>query len=466
MVALTVVTEWMNYIGRFHPLIVHLPIGILFLVFLLELLAWKTGKHFREAVSITLLAGAASAVFSCLLGWMLARDGGYPEPTVSLHFWFGWSLAVFTATAWFVQKKQPSLLYRIHLWVLLILLMITGHYGGNMTHGADYLTAGLPTPLNTWAGEQAGDDSLPPPQPVTNVLQARVYYDLVAPVFQQKCYSCHSAVKMKGGLRMDTKSLLFKGGKHGPVIEPGNTTSSDLLQRILLPLEDDKHMAPKEEPQLNKEEVALLNWWIATGANTEQTVHELAPDSATLKQLTYFEAAAASADSITPLSKIYDETVPPANQQVLDALRAKGILINPIAQSTELLELSCVNFADFDGATAASLLELKEQLVSLKLDHTKITDADMKIIAQLSKLVRLSMIGTSITGAGLGSITDLSNLEYINITDTRVDDGGLQQLASMPSLKTVFCWNILISDNGIKELQKTLPSAKITGRVF
>ena len=85
------------------------------------------------------------------------------------------------------------------LTALLIMLVLTGHNGGSMTHGDDYLTAELPDWLN---GNENTDTTTFVRKPIANVNEAYVFTDLVQNVLADKCYSCHSSKKVKGGLRV------------------------------------------------------------------------------------------------------------------------------------------------------------------------------------------------------------------------------------------------------------------------
>jgi hypothetical protein len=86
----------------------------------------------------------------------------------------------------------------------------------------------------------------------------------IKPILQQRCYSCHSRLKQKSELRLDAGALIHKGGKHGPVIVPGQAGQSPLLQKILS-LEEDERMPPEGKP-VPPEQVALLRRWIDDGA--------------------------------------------------------------------------------------------------------------------------------------------------------------------------------------------------------
>ena len=74
---------------------------------------------------------------------------------------------------------------------------------------------------------------------------------------------------------MDEPEFILKGGKDGKVIKPGNADESEMMKRLLLPRNDEDHMPPKEKPQLKENEIALIHWWIATGATFDKKIKEL-----------------------------------------------------------------------------------------------------------------------------------------------------------------------------------------------
>src|SRR5262245_64920664 len=86
----------------------------------------------------------------------------------------------------------------------------------------------------------------------------------IKPIFERRCYSCHSRLKQKGQLRLDAGALVHKGGKDGPVIKPGQSNESELFKRITSTNADER-MPPDSKP-LSTEQSQLLKQWIDTGA--------------------------------------------------------------------------------------------------------------------------------------------------------------------------------------------------------
>ncbi|MGZ5518357.1 MAG: PSD1 and planctomycete cytochrome C domain-containing protein, partial [Limisphaerales bacterium] len=89
----------------------------------------------------------------------------------------------------------------------------------------------------------------------------------VRPVLVAHCYPCHSAdaKKVKGGLKLDSRRDLLKGGENGPVIVPGNAESSPLIEAVRYKNPDLK-MPPPKQGKLSDEQIADLVAWVNSGA--------------------------------------------------------------------------------------------------------------------------------------------------------------------------------------------------------
>ncbi|MEM7011692.1 MAG: PSD1 and planctomycete cytochrome C domain-containing protein, partial [Verrucomicrobiota bacterium] len=88
----------------------------------------------------------------------------------------------------------------------------------------------------------------------------------IRPLLSSKCYQCHSAAndKMKGGLALDHRDGVLKGGVSGPAIIPGSPTNSLLIRAVSHT--DPKLQMPSEEEKLSDAEIADLKTWIAMNA--------------------------------------------------------------------------------------------------------------------------------------------------------------------------------------------------------
>ena len=93
------------------------------------------------------------------------------------------------------------------------------------------------------------------------------YTQKVRPILMTNCGKCHMDMNHKGGLAMDTKASLMKGGRDGVVIVPGDPEHSLLLKLVKHegPPEDPKPMPPKS-PKLSDADIAVIEQWIKAGA--------------------------------------------------------------------------------------------------------------------------------------------------------------------------------------------------------
>ena len=256
-----------EFFGHFHVVLVHLPIGILLLACVFQWLERRPKfSSLHVATNIALLIGMICAILSALTGYLLSFSGDYDEGLVITHQWFGISVAAVSIAMFYYHSKAASFKTQVSVSILLfVLILITGHLGGSLTHGSDYLT-------RSWS---LTSDTVAQRKPIPNVQEAMVYSDVIQPILQTKCYSCHGKNKQKGKLRMDDSLRLMKGGKDGPVIIPGNAEKSEMAKRLSLPREDDDHMPPKEKPQPTEQEIALIHWWIKSGASFDKKVKQL-----------------------------------------------------------------------------------------------------------------------------------------------------------------------------------------------
>jgi uncharacterized membrane protein/mono/diheme cytochrome c family protein len=273
-----------QFLGRLHPLLVHGPVAFLALVPLMELAGLvPRWSHLRPAAGWILAVAAVAAFVAAYDGWLLAWSGGFRGHDVTRHMWGGVWLAGVCAAALWTRLLGSRVAYPLLLACAFGLMVWTGHGGGAISHGDDFLTEKMPARLRLWIGlpalaakpapsarapaptapaaVKAGPGSADPSNPA--------YYALhVAPLFARSCVSCHRPEKHKGGLRMDTYAQLMLGGEDGPVVVPGKPDSSDIVRRLLLPPGDDDSMPSDGDKPLTPEEVQMIEHWIAAGAKS------------------------------------------------------------------------------------------------------------------------------------------------------------------------------------------------------
>ena len=242
-------TEFIYFIGRFHVLVLHLPIGMLLLTVVLDFMSHsKRHQYLAQPLPLCWAATALSAVVTVALGMMHFSEGGFDGPSASAHRNYGISVAVGSIAVWFVAAKLPALYQQVRLYsnvLLLGLVTMTGHYGGNLTHGSTYLVEYAPQPIRRMAG-------LEPRRPaVTDLAMADPWYDIVHPMLQARCSSCHNNDKQSGELNLTTLGSLLAGGKSGSPVKSGDADNSELFLRITLPENHDDFMPAEGKTPLS-----------------------------------------------------------------------------------------------------------------------------------------------------------------------------------------------------------------------
>ncbi len=309
--------------------------------------------------------------------------------------------------------------------LLLLSVSLTGHFGGSLTHGEDYLTA-------AWIAEETAAVAA---KPIADVQGAAVYADVVQPLLQKGCYNCHGAQKKKGGLRMDTEAYLLKGGKGGEIIRSGNAAESELIKRLLLPREHEDHMPPKQKPQLTEHQVALLHWWVEQGASFDKKVAQLQQPPQLKPILAALQAGGREpATALIPAQK-----VPPADAKAIKALQDKGVVVLPMDAQSPWLALNFVT-ARFTDADAALLLPLKKQVLMAKLNGLPIGDATLNILGQCPNIAVLQLNNTGITDRGLAKLQSLSQLRSLSLVGTKVSATGVAALRHLRQLQNLYLY--------------------------
>jgi uncharacterized membrane protein len=197
-------------VGKFHPLLVHLPIGFVTLGMVLFLVLKKGNE---ELISLIFKLAFWVAVMSILTGLAIPKEGEYDESLINWHLW---SAVIFTLLVGLVG-------WRFRKWAMIgsgIFMLVAGHGGGSLTHGSDH--------FNFFQKDEKELD--------------------IHPVVATHCVNCHNADRKKGGLRLD-------------VAEIDEKIVGEIQRRIELPLGHKEHMPPKGKKQLTEDELESLRNW-------------------------------------------------------------------------------------------------------------------------------------------------------------------------------------------------------------
>lgn len=441
--------------GRFHPLLVHLPIGMLLLAIVAELLgrrpAWSA---WRPLVPLALLVGAWSAIVAGIVGLLLSDWGSYDPAVLQWHRWFGLGIPVLATITWWLRdraetgEEQAHRRYPFAVVTLLLAITIGGHLGGTLTRGEGYLTRYLPEGMRALVG-------LPAEEALTTITignpdTTRVYATLIQPILTSRCGSCHNPMRHKGGLELTTSKGLFAGGRQGKVVVPGRAEESELLVRVSLPPGHTDAMPP--DRPLPIAEAELLRWWIAQGASTDIKLSTIERPSGVRRTL----AAYGLEDLPTG---IFALTVPPADSAAIAAARAAGISVVPLSRAGSYLSVAATSLS---AAQVKLLQPLSQQVAAVDFSHASVNDSIADLLAAMPHLTRLKLAGTRVTDAGVTRLAGLAYLENLNLVDTDLSDAGLRALERLPRLRAIHLWGTRVTVGGVARLQALLPRAVVT----
>jgi hypothetical protein len=335
------------FVGRFHILALHLPIGALVAAVSVE--GWATIRGARARVQtaaaldalVPFLFGTAAVAF--VLGVLLAREGGHPAHLLALHR--GTTLAALVTCAsasiawvWARDGQAPAGFragFRALLALTAVLMSAGAHFGGSLTHGESFLVEAAPAGLRALLGgggrgrgnarsegpnEAAASPVVSPGAAAAS--DPKVLADVIVPLLREHCLDCHGEKKSKGRLRLDSLDAIRAGGKHGPVMVPGDGAKSALVSRMRLPESDDERMPPSDRKAPPPEMADLLALWIDRGASPELRVKDLVVPEGPRRLLERALTPGASAPAPGPLAPPPPEAVSPPPEAISPSPRA------------------------------------------------------------------------------------------------------------------------------------------------
>ena len=427
--------DWLVFAGRLHPILLHLPLGLLAGVALLEVVTLFDRRTLRARRALYALFGV-SAVVAAYSGWLLGGEGDYPSSAVDDHRTFGIAAAGVAAMAALFDLLGRGWFWGGLRWFALglcaILFTLAGHRGGMLTHGSRFLSDTAPPWLAPHVGPPPRQgvaldaaSSVPVPVPESDSAPgaglvreagtpaAAPHSDLetVVTAFRERCFECHSEVKVKGGLRLDVAEEWASG------VDLEDPEFSEFLYRVTLPPDDGDAMPP-EGDRLAPETIDALKRWIAEGAPMGE-LERLLEESA--------------------------RTVQAAADQVRAVGEASGasITVHPI---------------DLGAPEDAARL-----VASFAFSENPPTADRLAALAPLAgRVVELRLQGTDVTDAMLAALPDLPVLRTAHLERTSVGDKGALAVAeSAPDLEVLNLHSTKITEEGAASLRRRLPGVRI-----
>ncbi len=424
-----------QFFGKIHPLLVHLPIGIFLFGILLKGYEWYQKSKIDTGIfKLLLLANLFSSVLSVITGLILFSDGDYDMEAVLFHRNLAIVFSFISFILYFFSQKKWS----VYFWILgLISLIITGHLGGNLTHGEDYLS--FKTQKIAY-------------QSIDNIQEAVVYEDIIKPILNEKCVACHSAKKQKGKLRLDEKDFLLKGGKTGTCINFKKPTESLLLQRILLPEREEEHMPPKGKTQLTDNELKIIDWWVKSGGDFNKKVKELNPTDSDKKALLSFQSVH---EQSRLESMIPDEKMAIPSAKALDILKKAGVVILPIMTESNYLSMTIFE-NNFGEKELEALQQISKNILVMNAQGLK-NKAIFNEISRLINLKKLNLSGASLGDADIQKLSNLKALQILNLSGTDVTEKGVGFLKENQNLKNIYLFGSKFDTKQFKTIKLQFP---------
>ena len=311
-------------------------------------------------------------------------------------------------------------------------MIYTGHQGGSLTHGSDYLSIKLiDEPIR---------------KKPSSVEEALLFEEVVQPMLIQRCEQCHREGKMKGQFSVQTLETLLKGGKTRAAIVAGLLNKSELFNRITLDPSYEKYMPADGKTPLTKAEIEIIQWWIEKGMATKgKKIAELKVNpeiqSKIAAVLGIGNSTIVSETAITENSKINPEIPAISNTALIDSLRNKGVNVRLMLHQPVMLDITIPPGMSASINSIKPILQsIAKNVIWLNLSNNGLTNNDLDFLAGMTNLEKLRLEKNPITDKILTQLSGLKHLEAVNLNETNVSEAGIEKLKQVPGIKRVYQW--------------------------
>ncbi len=476
---------WFRVLGRMHPLLVHFPLGLVLSAAAVESVRWaRRDFGISEFTRMAMALAAIGAVAAASTGWLNAwQEGADASWTLTLHRWLGTAMAAaLLPTAWVANRRSVSPAVeamwahrgRVATLACAVGVAAVGHFGGELVYGEGYVERALWAAMGARDGGREPDDEqtdgnageapeAPEAVAAAGAGSSRVhgasattdgaiaeeaapgsvdFRSQILPIFETHCYECHGRGKKKGGLAMGSSASMTKVTDEGAAVVPGKPDESLIVQRINLPADDLDAMPPEGE-RLSQTDRDLIRTWVSEGGRMPS-------------------GAAATSDSAAAGAVPSDVASIRVSEPALTALRARGVVVQAVAQGDPRLEVNAsVAQPPISDADLRLLAPIADAVVQLNLSRTAVTDEGLAHLKGFDRLEQLRIDSTPIGDRALACVASMPRLEVLNIHSTKVTDDGLGGLSSARALKRVFAWNSGVTRAGADALTAAHPGVVV-----
>lgn len=446
--------DWELFVGRFHPLIVHLPIGIFILGYFFEILfqlKYRNIVNSRKFIILTYSIGLVAGLIAALTGWLLSLSDDYGITPLNNHMYLGIATLGIMLVAIIYQVKAPEVQakFKFLLSTMTILLIgLTGHLGGNLTHGSSYLVEYGPEFLKS--EDYIGLKTIHEMNPDS----VQIYAHIIQPLFKSNCIACHNKENYKGGLILERYNDLFMEADYNYPITAGNLSNSELFTRVSLPSDHEKRMPPRGAG-LSYTNIQILKHWIENGADSLATFN---PEVMNKELITLINRDYGLDFSPKPY---YEKVkVDSLDDGIMAQLRKSGFRVNYLSETNFLLDVLFKN--DSISKEQIELLnKASNQITVLQLSDCNLTDELLNSMAPMEHLTRIDINKNKLSESVTPFLIKHEHLEAANLSETSITNESLQNILSSNGSLRVYVRNTKITPEKVESLAQNYPKAEI-----
>ena len=411
--------EIIKYLGNFHPVVLHLPIGAFLFTFLLFISQKYLKSNFDPAVRMGLLFSFITSIITSIFGYILHLNGDYDSVLVDRHMWLAIATTILIGFVLFLHKKQKSYNQVLSSFVFAtVLLTITGHNGGSLTHGKDYLK------LPEFEKEIS----------IVSYDSIHVFNQVISPILDSKCVKCHNTGKSKGNLMLSSIDKILLGGEKGQIIKSNSSVDSRLYTYLNLPIDDEMHMPPDGNSQLNDNEKELIKLWIDEGADF-YNFRKMNDDNFSKEILSFLPKEIASVD--------------PPNRNDLVRLIENEFRIERISVENNFIDIKYQG-KSFKQSYLRLLSKVSDNIKRLDLSFVDLSSIDLSRVDDFDNLTYLNLNNTKLTTKKLQKL-DL-DIQTLIISNNNFDVSVFNKFISNPTNERVFAYNTISDLDLTKEI--------------
>ena len=411
--------EIIKYLGNFHPVVLHLPIGAFLFTFLLFVSQKYLKSNFNPAVRMGLLFSFITSIITSIFGYILHLNGDYDSVLVDRHMWLAIATTILIGFVLYLHKKQKPYNHILSSFVFAtVLLTITGHNGGSLTHGKDYLK------LPDFEKEIS----------IVSYDSIHVFNQVISPILDSKCVKCHNTGKSKGNLMLSSIDKILLGGEKGQIIKSNSSLDSRLYTYLNLPIDDEMHMPPDGNSQLNDNEKELIKLWIDEGADF-YNFRKMNDDNFSKEILSFLPKEIASVD--------------PPNRNDLVRLIENEFRIERISVENNFIDIKYQG-KSFKQSYLRLLSKVSNNIKRLDLSFVDLSSIDLSRLDDFDNLTYLNLNNTKLTTKKLQKL-DL-NIQTLILSNNNFDVSVFDKFISNPTNERVFAYNTISDLDLTKEI--------------